>query len=253
MADASMEIGAKRFPIWMARITGGGACGIALVMLLLAFLSRHDFLFCGVAVILGLWAAVFGGWLLAHAARLARLRVVLGPSSVRIVAPLWFARRLTATEIPWSCVDRFDDVQIPNSSWPRGAQTFCILYTRQGQFTLDGGQWQNLSALRREIALRTGCVPGDSSSARSAAQSSVQLTQRRAHHLQRMLGKLVAAVSAPLFLMAVVGGVVNGYSADLCRGMIFLFFAFSLGVAMARFYRRDAGLPLRNSSRQREA
>ncbi len=235
------EFGPKRLPIWAARITGGASCAAALILLFLAFVNRREFLSEGVFLIFAAATATYAAWTLHHASQLSRLRAVLLPGSLRLEAPLLSQRRVISSEIPWAAVDGLADVNILNPSCPRGTQTVCILYTRRGQFALDERHWKDLAGFRREMAVRIGSA--EIAPDRSAALDGVLSVRRRVYFQQRQLGRIVTAISLPLFVMAFTGGFFAGFSADLYRGLLFLFFAFSLGIAMVRFYRHDGGLP----------
>ena len=251
MTPAALEFGPKRVPIWMARISGGILFVAGAVILWQAAVHRQGMWVGGVLLIFGVCAAAFGAWLLAFGARLSKLRAVFTPGALEVVARLWFQNGVTAAKIPWLAVEGFADVTSIHPFRRRGIETVCVLYTRLGDFTFDDGHWKDLAGFRREIAARVERVPRGRTSERWAAVAGGPSARSRLRALERLAGWLVAAISGPLFVAAAVGGMLRGYSLDLFRGLLFLFFAFSLGVSMVRFYRNEPNLPARRGVSKR--
>ena len=249
MTPVVAEFGPRRLPIWMVRIWGGLTCAAGAAMLGQAALYPQDRWVDGVLLIFGVCAAAFGATLLAYAARLAKLRAVFWPGALEVVARLWFQNGVTAARIPWADVEGFADITSIHPFRRRGVETFCVLYTRQGDFTFDDHDWQNLAGFRREIAARVERVPCGRTSERWAAQSGFPSARARMRSLERRAGWSVAVISGPLFVAAVIAGVLRGFSIDLFRGLLFLLFAFSLGISMVRFYRHIPNV----AARRREA
>jgi hypothetical protein len=227
----------------MARISGIGAClfGAAL-MVVAGLVADQGAFFVAFLAIFALCAAAFGWWIWVNGLRMARLRAVLMPDALHIVAHggrhLWFQRGLAKAVVPWAEVQGFTGMRVLNPASPNRTQTTYILYTQRGDFTLNDVQWNHLDGLVREVSARIGRAPGEVAPERSAVRAEIQAGQRRLYSFQRILGWTMVIACGPLLALTVLGGFIQGFSADLARASVFLLLGLGLGVSMTRFYRQ---------------
>jgi hypothetical protein len=231
-----MQFGPRRTPVWVARIFGVGACLVgAMVVLVGATFSAF-------VVVMGVCSVAFGGWMLVNAVRIARLRAVLTPDGLDIVAHagrrLWIQGGLASAVVPWNEVQGFTDMKVLNAAASGGAQTTWILYTNRGDFTLNDMQWENLPGLVHQVSARIGRAPGDVAPERAAALNQVKAGERRLSSWQRSFGWIVVGICALLLLLILIGLFTAGFSPGLVSGSAFLLVAMGLGIGMIRFYRK---------------
>jgi hypothetical protein len=192
--------------------------------------------------ILGLCAAVFGIWMLVNGSRATRLRAVVTPEGLHLVAHqgrhLMFQRGLVEATIPWAEIQGFSDMRTLNMATPSHVQTTYVLYTSRGDFTLNDVQWDHLSNLMQEVSARTGRMPGQVAPERAAAQADVKAGERRVYSFQRIFGWIIVVICTPLMLLVVIAGLAQGFSADLGRATSYLLLALTLGGSMTRYYKK---------------
>jgi len=243
MTATPLEFGPRRAPIWVARIFGTGACLFGVGMTVVAGMVADqgalmvEFLGC-----LGLCGAGFGCWMLVNGARMIKLRAVLTPDALHIVAHsgrhLWIQRGLGEATIPWAEIQGFTDMKVMNPASVYGAQTTYVLYTKRGDFTLNDMQWDNLAMMVREVSARSGRFPGEVAPERAAARAEIQAGTRRLFSFQRIFGWMLVIPCAALLLLVILGGLAGGFTGDLARASIYLAIGLGLGAGMIRFYRK---------------
>jgi hypothetical protein len=244
MTSGPLEFGPRRLPVWIARISGIGAFLLGAVVLAAAVMVASEGAFFVVFLgVFGLCALAFGWWIWVNGSRMAKLRAVVTPDALHIVAHsgrhLWFQRGLAEAAIPWGEVQGLTDVRVLNPAAPNRTQNTYILYTQRGDFTLNDVQWNDLEGLMREVSARSGRAPGEIAPERSAVRAEVKAGQRRLYSFQRILGWILVVGCAPLLLLLVLGGCIDGFSGDLARVAVFLAVGLALGVSMIRFYRKQ--------------
>jgi hypothetical protein len=168
------------------------------------------------------------------------LRAVLTPQALHLVAHrgrhLVLQRGLAEVTTPWTDIQGITGMQSPNFALPGRIQTTYILYTKSGDFTLDNVQWDDLAGLIAEITRRSGLVPGEVAPERAESRAEVETGKRRVGSFQRILGWIIVILCAPLLLLVIVGGIAQGFSADVVKAAGFLAVALSLGASLVRFY-----------------
>lgn len=227
----------------MARIFGIAACaGSAAVVVAAVTVGRQT---PGLLPVIGffglLWAAL-GAWMLFAAARMSRFRAIVTPAALRLTASqgrsIWFQGASAEAIIPWPEVQGFSRADTPNPAAQGGAQSSYILYTKEGDFSLNSLQWENLDGLIQQIAKRTGHGAGEVASERAAAQTELRSSERRMRSIQRVFGWIVLITSG-LLLLPVLGTLFStGMTADTGKAAIFLLFAMGVAASVIRFYRR---------------
>lgn len=240
---SELSYGPRRFPIWCAWIGGGGACLFGVAMLALAILNAHqDAFLLYFFGLMGVSASAFGLWMVVHGFWMTKLRAIVTPGALHLVAHrgrhLILESGLAEAAIPWAEIQGFSSMRILNISAETRTQTTYILYTNRGDFTLNDIQWDNLAGLVREVSARTGRNPGEVAPERSVARKEVETGKRRVFGLQRTFGWITLGLSLPLLLLVILGGFIDGFSANLVSGGFMLTVAIGLGSTMIRFYRR---------------
>jgi len=244
MAPASsVTFGPRRPPVWVARIVGSGACLFGAAMLALGILTAHQSAFFLVFFgLIGAGSGAYGIWMLLQGLYISRLRASLTPETLELTAHagrhLWFQHGLATARLPWAEVQGFTTMATPNLNARSGLQNTYILCTKQGDFTLSDIQWENLAALMREISARTGRAPGEVAEQRAATKAQIESGKRRVYSFQRMLGWTVVIACVPLALLALIAGIVAGFSVGLVRALSMLTIAASLGASLVRYYRK---------------
>lgn len=239
-----LAFGPNRAPVWLAGFSGLVACLCAGLFLMLATYESSG-QGAGTAAFLGIAAVVagaFGVWMLVNAWRISKLRATLTPEALHLVAHggrrIWLQRALAEATIPWAEVQGFSHVGILNPAAKGGTQTTYILYTRQGDFTLNDIQWNNLAGLIDEISRRTARPSGEVAPERTVALDQVHAGERRMFWVLRVLGWILAGMCAILLLPLIVDAFSSGISGDIARAAIFLAIAITLAGSMIRYYRR---------------
>ena len=192
--------------------------------------------------IFGLCAATFGVWMWAQGVRIGKLRAVLLPDALHLVAHrgrhLVFQRGIAEVTIPWAEIQGFSEMRTLNIASRKRTQMTYILFTNRGDFTLNDIQWDNLADLVREVSMRIDRLPGVVAPERAAALAEVKSGERRIFSVQRIFGWVVVVTCVLLAVLLFLGGLMQGFSADLLKAAIFLLFALSVGVSMIRYYRK---------------
>lgn len=238
----TVEFGPRRAPVWLARIFGAVAALAAIAMIAIAAARGRQT--AGLTPLLGffglIWGA-FGAWMLYAASRMSRFRAIVTPAALRLIASkgrsVWFQGALAEATIPWLEVQGFSRVDTANPAAPGGAQATYLLYTKDGDFSLNNLQWENLDLLMREIARRSGHGADQIAPERAAAQSELRSSERRLRSVQRVLGWVVLVTSGILLLPVIAGALAHGFSSDLGKAAMFLVLAMGVAASVIRFYR----------------
>jgi hypothetical protein len=238
-----LEFGPNRSQVRLLRNLGIGLCFAAAVSLVVPFnmatpLVSLEALFCA----FGLFAGVTGVRSWVSGSRGARLRAVLTPDALRIVAHAgrhpWYYQPLAEASIPWTEIQGVMERRVSNLPGPGGIQTTYILYSKRGDFTLRDIQWVNLEIMIREITARSGRVLGEIAPERSAVLTEVNSKERRAATRQRVFGWFLLIVCVPWAVVVVITGLSQGFSSGLIRAAAYLFVGLAAGISMVRFSRR---------------
>ncbi len=240
---AQLQYGPRRFPIRVAWICGAGACLFGVAMLALGILTaRQDAFDLYFFSFIGACASAFGLWIVINGFWMTKLRAIVTPESLHLVAHrgrhLALQRGLAEATVPWAEIQGFSDMRTLNMNTKTRTQTTYILYTSQGDFTLNDIQWENLAGLVHAVSAHTGRKPGEVSPERSSTRAQVEASKRRLFALERIFGWILVGLCTPVLLLVILGGFIQGFSADLVRGGFMLMLAISLGSAMIRFYHK---------------
>jgi hypothetical protein len=244
MSPEPLSFGPRRSPIWVGRIAGVGACFMGAGFLAIAILQTQDNGGVGLLLFFSLFAlgaCGFGVFLLFNSVWASRLRAVVQPDALHLIAHQGrhavLTRGLREAAIPWPDIQGFSSFRTPNPSARGNVQKTYILYTSQGDFTLNDVQWENLDALMSEISKRTGRPAEEVAPQRAQSRAEIRTTERRIFSMQRLIGWIAVAICAPMLILVLIA-MTQGFSAGLGVSAVYLFIGASLGMSLIRFHRK---------------
>lgn len=198
-----MTFRARRYPLIFAAV---GAAIFWLFGGLLLFLMTIT-ADAAILVLPALFMLPFAIWFTIITLQIWRLRAVVSANDLELTAHagarVWIAGGLKSARIPWGDVQGIQIVELPMQ------EPNYILFTKQGDFTINGTQFENVSQLAGEIASRSGRELGAPAEGREAAIEQVTKSTSGARMFLRVCGWVALAMGA-LISLAVLGIAAGG-------------------------------------------
>lgn len=150
----------------------------------------------------GLFLSIFAIWFTMIAWQIMRLRAVVSEEGLEITAHggarVWMAAGLRAAKLRWEDVQGIRVLELPMQ------EPNYLLFTRQGDFTINGTQFEDAPRLAAEIARRSGRELGAPAPGREATEQEIAKSTQGAQVFLRVCGWVSLAFGV-LLLVAAIG------------------------------------------------